>query len=207
MNSRFFGLRGGPGHETIDRLAALTRVISHSGDPDSEFYYLGGPMTGIPQFNFPEFQRVAARLRAGGMNIVSPAELDDPETEAAALASLDGAPGSGAANGEAYEDFLGRDLIIVSLPTCVGMICMPGWHNSRGARGESWVISYLKKRLMEYREYEGGEVDLVAIYRDQRLEELGVPDFARGAVPQDKPGLLTAAQPDRRAFADANNMR
>jgi hypothetical protein len=193
-----FGLRPPQGHETIDRLTTLTRVVSRSGNPDEPFWYLGGPMTGIPQFNFPRFQAVAANLRATGKNIVSPAELDDPATEAAALASPDGAPGSGAANGEAYEDFLGRDLIIVSLPTCVGMICIEGWHNSRGARGESWVISYLKKELLEYREEHhvrslDNSFTLEPINRDERLSELGVPDFARGAVPQDKPGLLTAA--------------
>lgn len=170
------------------RLASLVEIMQRSGNPDEDFFYLGGPMTGIPQFNFPRFHEVANSLRAEDYNIISPAELDDPETEAAAMASVDGAPGSGSANGEAYEDFLGRDLIICSLPTCVGMICMEGWHNSRGARGESWVIAYLKKQLLEY-----DDKTLTVIDRDERLAELGVPDFAAGAVPKDKPGLLTVA--------------
>jgi hypothetical protein len=169
--------------------------MQRSGNPDEDFFYLGGPMTGIPQFNFPRFREVANKMRAQNYNIISPAELDDPDTEAAALASPDGAPGSGSANGESYEDFLGRDLIICSLPTCVGMICMDGWHNSRGARGESWVVAYLKKQLLEYDD-SSGSVVLTAIDRDERLAELGVASFAAGAVPKDVPGLLTVAAND-----------
>lgn len=182
--------RDANGVQTAKRLLSVANLMNKNANPDKDFFYLGGPMTGIPQFNFPEFHRVGTVLRERGYNIVSPAELDDPETEAAAMASPDGAPGSGSANGEAYEDFLGRDLIICSLPTCVGMICLPGWHNSRGARGESWVIAYLNKQLFEYEEV-GGAPSLLTVERDERLTELGVPDFAAGAVPRDKPGVLT----------------
>lgn len=176
--------------------------MNRSGNPDQDFFYLSGPMTGIPQFNFPRFKEVAQKLRDQGYNIISPAELDDPDTEAAAMASTDGAPGSGSANGESYEDFLGRDLIICSLPTCVGMICMEGWHNSRGARGESWVIAYLKKEMLEYDD-SAGSIVLTSINRDERLAELGVPDFAAGAVPKDRPGLLTvAATSDEQEIAE-----
>ena len=52
--------------------------------------YIAGPMTGIPQYNFPEFDRVATLLRAMGYDVVSPAELDDPVDRAAALQSIDG---------------------------------------------------------------------------------------------------------------------
>ena len=53
--------------------------------------YTAGPMTGIPQFNYPAFERAAAELRRKGYDVVSPAELDDPSDKAAALASKDGA--------------------------------------------------------------------------------------------------------------------
>lgn len=101
-------------------------------------YYLAGPMTGIPQFNFPAFAAAANRLRQLGYDIVSPAELDDEKTKAAALASNDGAPGSGSTNGETWGDFLARDVKLIA-DNVSGVVFLPGWEKSRGARLEAFV--------------------------------------------------------------------
>jgi hypothetical protein len=37
--------------------------------------YIAGPMTDIPDFNFPAFNRVAAKLRGEGFDVTNPAEL------------------------------------------------------------------------------------------------------------------------------------
>lgn len=37
--------------------------------------YIAGPMTGLPDFNFPAFQKAADFLRASGFAVVSPHEL------------------------------------------------------------------------------------------------------------------------------------
>lgn len=43
--------------------------------------YLSGPMTGLPELNFPAFNAEAARLRALGFEVVNPAELNpEPNT-------------------------------------------------------------------------------------------------------------------------------
>lgn len=76
--------------------------------------YVGGPMTGFPQFNFPAFDAASADLRRRGFTVVSPAELDDPATREAALASPDGAPGTGSSNGETWGDFLARDVKLIA---------------------------------------------------------------------------------------------
>lgn len=121
-------------------------------------YYLAGPMTGIPQFNFPAFFDAAEKLRARGHEIISPAEIDDPTTKAAALASPDGKMGSGSPGGQTWGDFLSRDVKIVA-DQVQGVIVLPGWSKSRGARLEVFVASLCKHQLWAYDpEYSYGEL-------------------------------------------------
>jgi hypothetical protein len=101
--------------------------------------YLAGPMTGISQFNFPAFDAAAESLRARGFEVVSPAELDDPETRAAALASDDGAPGSGTASDETWGDFLARDVKLIADGGVEAIVVLPRWEGSRGARLETFI--------------------------------------------------------------------
>lgn len=100
--------------------------------------YVGGPMTGIPQFNFPAFDAAAAELRAMGYTVQSPAEMDDENTRAMAMASPDGAPGSGSANNETWGDFLARDVKLIA-DEVDAIALLPGWEKSRGARLETFV--------------------------------------------------------------------
>lgn len=140
-------IRDKRGSQTASKLVDLVRTVSRSGNPDEPFYYLGGPMSEIPQFNFPRFHEAADTLRQAGYNIVSPAELDDPEVSAQAMASETGDHGT---TDDSWEDFLSRDLIVCSLPNCVGGIFLEGWWFSDGALGESWVLNFLGKRLFAY---------------------------------------------------------
>lgn len=98
--------------------------------------YLCGPMTHRPRFNYPLFDKVGAELRAMGFEVISPSEIDDPATRAKAIASPDGAPGSGAANGETWGDFLARDLKLIADGGVDGIVVLPEWEKSRGARQE-----------------------------------------------------------------------
>ena len=43
-------------------------------------FYLAGPMSGYPEYNFDEFERWAEILRRGGLKIASPHEIDHGET-------------------------------------------------------------------------------------------------------------------------------
>lgn len=104
----------------------------------NEPVYVAGPMTYIKSFNFPAFDAATRDLRSQGYTVVSPAELDDPKVRAAAMASPDGAPGSGSPSNETWGDFLKRDVKLVADE--VGAIAvLPGWEKSRGARLETFV--------------------------------------------------------------------
>jgi uncharacterized protein DUF4406 len=102
--------------------------------------YTAGPMTHIPQFNFPAFDKMAAALRAAGHEVISPAELDDPVDRAAALASPDGSALSyGTGVKQTWGWFLARDVRLLADDGIEGIVVLPGWETSRGARLETFV--------------------------------------------------------------------
>lgn len=105
--------------------------------------YVAGPMTGIPAFNFPAFHAAAAELRAKGHEVVSPAEMDSADSQAAAEASPDGSPGSGSANGETWGDFLARDVKLMADSGIEAVYVLPGWDHSRGARLETFAAAMI----------------------------------------------------------------
>ena len=77
--------------------------------------YIAGPMTGLPDFNYPAFHAEAARLRGVGFHVENPAENPAP------------ACGSWCAY---------MRLAIAQLVTCDGIVLLPGWRRSKGARVE-----------------------------------------------------------------------
>ena len=83
--------------------------------------YLAGPMTGLPEFNYPAFHAEASRLRQLGYHVENPAEIN-PE-------------------GGSWADCMRRD--IPQLLTCDSLALLPGWDKSKGARLEYHVASEL----------------------------------------------------------------
>ncbi len=127
--------------------------------------YIAGPMTGIPQFNFPAFDLMAYLLRADGHEVVSPAELDSPEDRALALLSPDGHEKSVT---KSWGDFLSRDVKLIADGGIEGIVVLPGWAKSRGARLETFV---------------GRMLCGIKVYRrsaDSFLVKVGMLELARG---------------------------
>ncbi len=76
--------------------------------------YIAGPMTGLPQFNFPAFEKAAATLRSAGLQVVSPHEDNDTT--------------------QPREFYIRRG--IRQLLDCDSIYMLPGWKESAGARLE-----------------------------------------------------------------------
>jgi hypothetical protein len=119
--------------------------------------YLGGPMSGLKQFNFPAFDAAAAHLREQGWDIVSPAELDVPEVREQALASPDGKSIVREKDTEqTWGDFLARDVKLIA-DEIQAIILLPGWSDSRGAMLESFVGLLAHKDFYLYDKMEGAQ--------------------------------------------------
>jgi len=115
--------------------------------------YLAGPMSGLPQFNFPAFFAAADQLRAAGFEVVSPAEIDNEEDKGAALRSPDGQlvkHTDGIA--KTWGDFLARDVKLLADTGIQGIVFLPNWQNSKGAKLEAFVGLLQGFKFWEYEE-------------------------------------------------------
>jgi hypothetical protein len=99
--------------------------------------YVAGPMTGIPQHNFPAFDAATEWLRNCGHEVTSPAEMDRalgydpkrPETESCLY----------------FPDIMRNDLKIVLESD--GIVLLDGWERSPGARLERIVAESTGRKV------------------------------------------------------------
>lgn len=115
-------------------------------------WYIAGPMSNIPQFNFPAFMEAAKTLRQKGYKVINPAELDNLVDFAAAMASPDGAElvyADGSINSKTWGDFLSRDVKLIA-DECGAMVLLDGWGDSSGARLEAMVAITCDMPLFTY---------------------------------------------------------
>lgn len=91
-------------------------------------FYLAGPMSGIPENNYPAFHREAARLRALGLRIANPAEASIGENPT-------------------WAGFMRED--IGMLITCESVVVLPGWEKSRGATLEVHIARSLGMPILD----------------------------------------------------------
>ena len=119
--------------------------------------YLAGPMSGLPQFNFPAFFAAADQLRAAGFEVVSPAEIDNEEDKGAALRSPDGQSVKRTDGvSKTWGDFLARDVKLLADTGIQGIVFLPNWQNSKGAKLEAFVGLLQGFKFWEYEDGEDG---------------------------------------------------
>src|ERR1035437_66369 len=117
--------------------------------------YLAGPMTGIRHFNFEAFDDAAVILRARGYDVTSPAEMDDADSRDAALHSETGSAGTGSHEGKTWGDFLARDVKLLADGGIEGIVCLPDWWLSSGAKLETFVANLLNLPIYPYQAHPG----------------------------------------------------
>lgn len=72
--------------------------------------YIAGPMSGLPDLNYPAFNAMAAKLRGQGHHVENPAENTASDS---------------------WEGYM--RMAIAQLITCDTLMVLPGWQKSRGA--------------------------------------------------------------------------
>lgn len=86
--------------------------MAASGTMRGSRVYIAGPMTGHPDFNYPEFNKVAASLRALGYHVENPAENPEPPCGT-------------------WQGYM--RMAIAQLVTCGEIHMLRGWRQSRGS--------------------------------------------------------------------------
>lgn len=92
--------------------------------------YIAGPMTGLPDFNYPAFDAAAVDLAAAGYAVENPAHFEDFEV-------LTPKPDPQQGEEALYGWYLRAGLS--KLVLCDAVALLPGWQFSNGARLECEV--------------------------------------------------------------------
>lgn len=142
--------------------------------------YVSGPMTGLPMFNFPSFDAVAAILREQGHNVFSPADNDRDRWEQAGYKDVDKLPcfieGDVAAYAAAINiptESLYRDDFNFIINEADELVLLPGWARSTAARYELMLAEALQLEITLVVESSGG-------LAFQPLDDKFITEFLRG---------------------------
>ena len=96
--------------------------------------YVAGPMTGLPDFNYPAFNEAERALTERGHDVVNPARAWDGDTATAK-----------------WSDYMRRG--ITDICTAEAVALLPGWRESRGATLEHHVATTLGLVVKPLREW------------------------------------------------------
>ena len=97
--------------------------------------YLAGPLRGIKAYNHPAFDKATHNLRLEGHEVFSPAEKDRQLWPNRPWANFTGDMAVDGFTGENMRTVIKADLNWIA-DHADGIVFLPGWQNSRGARAE-----------------------------------------------------------------------
>ena len=90
--------------------------------------YLCGPMSGLPDLNYPAFHAAADLLRADGHEVINPAENPAPPCKS-------------------WRGYM--RMSVAQVAQCEAIAVLPGWEKSRGATLEMHIARQLDLIVME----------------------------------------------------------
>jgi hypothetical protein len=87
--------------------------------------YIAGPMSGLPDLNYPAFHEAEQELRAHGFDVSNPArnEIEHPDAD------------------NAWQQYMRASLRQISMVE--GIATLPDWERSRGAALEVYLATHL----------------------------------------------------------------
>ena len=100
-------------HPPIAEASAAARRFVAIAAASCARVYIAGPMSGLPELNYPAFHAAALTLRTGGLFVENPAENEAPEPS------------------PTWADWM--RLGLTQMLTCSHVLLLPGWQKSRGA--------------------------------------------------------------------------
>lgn len=98
--------------------------------------YIAGPMSGLPEFNYPAFNAAEGRLLVAGHYPLNPARSEEHNTT--------GKP-------QAWDWYMRHALRMVA--DADGVALLPGWEDSRGAKLEHVVATALVLDIRPLRDW------------------------------------------------------
>jgi hypothetical protein len=112
----------------------------------SKTCYLGGPMRGLPFFNFPAFDEAAYKLRRDGWTVFSPAEKDRDHLD------ISQCPNGSEEELKRQGFEVGKALTwdFAHILDSHAVIFLPGWITSTGCHWEMAVAYATNKDIWEY---------------------------------------------------------
>ena len=114
--------------EALDMAVYLQRSIEEIDGPviEPKRVYIAGPMSGLPDMNYPAFNALAAKLRAQGLHVENPAENPVCDSWVAYMR-----------------------LALRQMCTCDAVYLLPGWEASKGACIENDLANALWMQVIE----------------------------------------------------------
>lgn len=114
--------------------------------------YVCGPMSNLPELNYPAFNQAATQLRAEGHEVINPAENED-------------------GSGRTWIDFMR-----ISIRQILGVECLyllPNWETSKGARIEVLIAGFLGHDFLgQWSPYNPPRLDRNAVIRTALIHSL-----------------------------------